>query len=357
VSEPLWRTFQSFVHIISIDLCWLRWDSTYHSRYIAATDNRRPWREVTLPSLLFPTAKSVRLSGCTTSCLVASVLGSASIPGPQLRSLELEDLKQWAEIHPTPPSFTHLRDLSAYLDANRSNLRIRRTTTGTFTALMGCHSNLTSLRITTAGLKHVYPQESGDNRVYALWATLLHSIRSTLCMFSFEQSQGHRNSSAPPPPQYQVHRPRSGLRPMDRFFVQHILPVLLKTPWPRMQHTEIRGVGRSVHIEHANPPIPTGEDVTFRPDITYEDASSNHPGHAGISVTRVAFSEHAQMRLHWVLGDGVELVIEERPLREYEEVEMRIRGSRHRMNSKVAREIDWGSARILVLLKCLTPRI
>jgi hypothetical protein len=69
VSEPLWRTFQSFVHIISIDLCWLRWDSTYHSRYIAATDNRRPWREVTLPSLLFPTAKSVRLSGCTTSCL------------------------------------------------------------------------------------------------------------------------------------------------------------------------------------------------------------------------------------------------------------------------------------------------
>jgi hypothetical protein len=192
--------------------------------------------------------------------------------------------------------------------------------TGGFTALMGRNSNLTSLRITTAGLKHVYLQESGDNRVYASWATSLDSIRSTLCKFSFEQSVGHRNWSAPPPPQYQVHRPRSGFRAMDRFFVQHILPILLKAPWPRMLHMEIRGVGRSVHIEHANPPIPTEEDVTFRPDITYEDASSNHPGHAGISVTRVAFSEHAQMRLRWVLGDGVQLVIEDRALREHEEV-------------------------------------
>jgi hypothetical protein len=86
---------------------------------------------------------------------------------------------------------------------------------------------------------------------------------------------------------------------------------------------EIRGVGRSVHIEHANPPIPTEEDVTFRPNITYANANalSVHLIHAGISVTRVAFSEHAQMQLRRVLGDGVELVIDERPLRTYEEVD------------------------------------
>jgi hypothetical protein len=53
----------------------------------------------------------------------------------------------------------------------------------------------------------------------------------------------------------------------------------------------------------------------------YEDASSNFSGHAATRVTRIAFSEDAQMLLRRILGDGVELVVEERALSKYEEVD------------------------------------
>jgi hypothetical protein len=108
---------------------------------------------------------------------------------------------------------------------------------------------------------------------------------------------------------------------MDRFFVHRILPVLLSALWPRMQRMEIRGVGRSVHTKRTFAPLPTEEDVLLRPDIMYEDASNNFFGHVATRVTRIAFSEDAPMRLRRILGDGVELVVEERALRKYEEVD------------------------------------
>jgi hypothetical protein len=189
--------------------------------------------------------------------------------------------------------------------------------TGGFTNLLGRNSTLTSLRITTAGNKHAYPQETRDDRVYTSWATFLASVRSTLVRFSSEQNEGHRNSA---PPQASPNRPTNGLRPMDRFFVQRILPVLLEATWPRMQYMEIRGVGRSVQ-NNILTPVTTEEDLALRPDIIYEDASSTYPGYAGIRMTRLAFSENAQMRLHRLLGDGVELIIDEWARRSYEDVD------------------------------------
>ncbi|KAF1945246.1 hypothetical protein EJ02DRAFT_320941, partial [Clathrospora elynae] len=144
------------------------------------------------------------------------------------------------------PAFENLQDLSVYLNANRSKTQIlpnRQTMVGALDTLVGRSSTMTSLHITTAGSATVFLPHSQDDRLYASWARFLASVRNSLCDLFFEQGEGRY----PNPPLYSSfdshNQTKLEVRPMDRHFIQWILPVLLDAPWPRMKRMEIRGVG------------------------------------------------------------------------------------------------------------------
>ncbi|KAH8810888.1 hypothetical protein F5884DRAFT_262116 [Xylogone sp. PMI_703] len=79
-----------------------------------------------------------------------------------------------------------------------------------------------------------------DAQRYKEYASFIRSVRGTLQHLVFEQAvrQGeiHRSCRAPHPHQ-------TGARPMDKRFLNYILPVLIERPWPVLQSMEILGLG------------------------------------------------------------------------------------------------------------------
>ncbi|KAH6882842.1 hypothetical protein BKA58DRAFT_464750 [Alternaria rosae] len=285
---------------MNVDLCWLR-----------------PWREATVPTQLFHGAQSIRISGRMTRELVTSILG-----GPRLESLDLNDLKLWAELEPAsnfnqkssasglasfvsdtvepelvPPASNHLQELRKYLNVNRARLRMRpneQVLAGTLDTLAARQIALSSLRITLAGPASGCHPTTQDDSLYRSWARFLASTRNTLCNLFFEQCEGSKTSSGP-------HRGRERRqtdepRPMDWLFVQQVLPVLLGAPWPHIKRMEIIGVGRI--------------------DRAYQDHLGRHE-----EVVRVAFPQKAREQLRELLDYEAELVIEERSSAEGEHVD------------------------------------
>jgi hypothetical protein len=103
-----------------------------------------------------------------------------------------------------------------------------RVMVGALDPLLGCCSNLTSLRITTVGeYEPRFPGEL-ENDLYRSWARFLNSARSTLNSFYFEQGYNRCNYGCTKG--YCCPRPTTNERMMDRLFVQWILPVLLEAP-------------------------------------------------------------------------------------------------------------------------------
>ncbi|PVH95903.1 hypothetical protein DM02DRAFT_659694 [Periconia macrospinosa] len=241
--EPMWTLFRSAVNVSSVDLCWLR-----------------RWREVTPPGPLFPSLKSLRLSGRMShefiSCILDSHITDRTQQQLPLEHLSLNNLFQWGYIDPQPPrlAFTHIRTLADFLRANLDTLRIDNgglSMVGHIDPLIGHLCHLKTLQIGTVAYasKVCYLPSSlevidipTDTSVYTQWAHLLASLRPTLEALCFDQGYdpwcpGRNRSGTVPTKPY---------RTMDWLFITHILPVLLAAPWPRMKRMHISGVGRVV---------------------------------------------------------------------------------------------------------------
>jgi hypothetical protein len=76
-----------------------------------------------------------------------------------------------------------------------------------------------------------------DVAVYREWAKFITSVKGRLEGFSFKQS------SLPGDEGIRGFGPDQQMRPIDRRFQKHMLPVFLERGWKRLKRLEIRGVG------------------------------------------------------------------------------------------------------------------
>ena len=145
--------------------------------------------------------------------LVTCIIG-----GPHLESLNLDDLKLWAEPEPAsnsdpkssesgskglvsdtaepelaPPASNLLQELRRYLDVNRARLQMRpneRVLADTLDTLAARQSVFKSLNITIAGPDTGCYYTTQDTSLYHSWARFLASTRNNLCNLFFEQCEG-----------------------------------------------------------------------------------------------------------------------------------------------------------------------
>lgn len=233
--------FRCFSNLWSLDLCWLRLVHAHIHRY--EINMRRNWREITPPGPLFPSLRSLRLSGCMSLDFVSSVVESQK---NYLQHLDLNNLFEWSKIDPPLPRLSHLRDLSLFIEANASNLKIslnKLPMLGHIDPLVDHLDNLKVLRIGTVGRIRTFSEGPHNTSVYASWARLLDAVRPTLEEFYFDQGYNRNNHASGARPR-SSNRPTPIYREMDELFIKNILPVLLEAPWPRIRRMHIRGVGR-----------------------------------------------------------------------------------------------------------------
>ena len=252
---------------------------------------------------------------------VTCVLG-----GPRLESINLNDLKLWAELETAsnsnpkpsgsglaslatdtaeselvPSASNQLQELRKYLDVNRARLQMRpneRLLADTLDTLAARQSVLKSLHITIAGPDTGYYYTPQDTSLYRSWARFLASARNTLCNLFFEQCEGIKESSGPR--RGHERRQTQGIRQMDWLFAQQVLPVLLGAPWPQIKRMEIRGVGQI--------------DSVYRSVYHYELERR-------VEVVRVVAPPKATEQLRKLLDYEAELVIEERSSAKCEHVD------------------------------------
>ncbi|KAH7084282.1 hypothetical protein FB567DRAFT_78704 [Paraphoma chrysanthemicola] len=269
--EPLWTAFKRCTNISHVDICWIR-----------------PWREVTLPPPLFPSARSVRLSGCMTRAFVSRVLEPSS---QNLEHLALVNLLRWSDGAQSLPQFDHISALNDYLYENNAEEELEppsRLMLGALDFLIG-RSSLTTLCIGTLGDK----SRNGDadpryDELYSSWSRILNDSRCTLQRFCFDQGveiYGHGR------PQRTVHKQREA----DRLFSKWILPVLLDSPWPLLRRLQLKGVQSLIHEGQF---IQLDNAETQLPQIDLEISellSKTLPEGASISVDAWASREYEQI--------------------------------------------------------------
>ena len=252
--------------------------------------------------------------------LVHCILARSS---SQLRHIELSNLLQWSEVEPALPKFTNAQGLEAYWKKHESDhktLPYTRLMAGALDPFVGRCSTLTSLCITTVGRDDEWSPEPWDDRRYSSWARFLDSVSDQLCYFSFKQGVS-RNAVAAPTGS-RPGKPQYDYQPMDRLFREWILPVLLAAHWSRMRRLEIRGVGRTVDERYWQRP-PGKEDfndagVEF--EVEHPTSHSSTSQWYKVTITRVAFHAAAQAQLRKLLPESAELIVEEEPERDYEDI-------------------------------------
>ncbi|KAH3992047.1 hypothetical protein HBI24_223110 [Parastagonospora nodorum] len=281
--EPLWNIFQSFTNITHVDFCWVR-----------------AWREVTLPGYLFPSATSIRLSGCMSRELAACILRPQLPNDSNITHLELNGISQWAEATPPMPTFAHLRDRQAYIKDHYHDhkpVRNSRQMIDALDPLIGHCPHLISLRIAILGPCEEQGPDSREERLYQSCARFISSVRKTLRKLDFEQGYSFNEQAQWVRPS--TERKKIFPRPMDRIFARFILPVLMDAPWPHMEKMVIRGVGESTREYTEEYPMPADTE-----DVEYTDFGGCYQEDRGIrtqfwafDVTVKSFPSAAQMQL------------------------------------------------------------
>jgi hypothetical protein len=231
-------------------------------------------------------------------------------PFHRFNSIETNNLMQWSELEPALPEATHLRELSAYIHhVKPPKIPSTRVMVGALDPLLGCCSNLTSLRITTVGEYEPWFPGELENDLYRSWARFLNSARSTLHSFYFEQGYNRCNYGCTKG--YCCPRPTTNERMMDRLFVQWILPVLLEAPWPRISRMELRGIGKMRKTLWLSEPPSLADEQDVICEVT-----DDRYGYK-VDMTHVAFPISAKDDLEKLVGDAT-LIIEEEQSRDYE---------------------------------------
>jgi hypothetical protein len=230
--------------------------------------------------------------------------------GPDLRSqnvtlefLDLNNVFEWSKIDPPPPSFTHLRDFVQFVGSNSDNLNIRpdrRPMLGHVDTLVGHLSALRHLRIGTIGNHRRTESDPHEVLLYASWARLLGSVRSTLEQFEFEQGFNRNDESNPRDPQPGILKGEA--RAMDRAFVEHMLPVLVAAPWPRMRRMRICGVGRTT-LTHTTSTRPIESELTSTDEYKVREVGSGDSICYEVEKTLIAVPLRLREQLRELLGE------------------------------------------------------
>ena len=104
---------------------------------------------------------------------------------------------------------------------------------------------LTSLTIATVGNAETSQFTSARDKLrYTEWARFISSVRQTFCFFSFKQ--GYSRNYYHAPRGCRAPRRHLGLGPIDAFFNQWLLPIVLESPWPHIKRMKFRSVGPSM---------------------------------------------------------------------------------------------------------------
>lgn len=188
--------------------------------------------------------------------------------------------------------------------------------------LIGSCKNLKSLRIGTIGLSSELWHTPRSDLLYASWASFLGSVQDTLQSFHFDQGFNRNDETRPKGGCRPGMRRSSNHRPMDELFIEHILPGLLKAPWPRMKHMVIHGVGRKKHT-YNSATRPDEEDFAD-PSIEWSVQETQRDGMPQYTIekTYITMPTQARERLRALLGGGdnseAVLIIEEEQGRDWE---------------------------------------
>ncbi|KAH8803537.1 hypothetical protein F5884DRAFT_509026 [Xylogone sp. PMI_703] len=97
-----------------------------------------------------------------------------------------------------------------------------------------------------------------DNRRYKEYASFIGSVKGTLRDFVFEQGLRQEEDCHPGYAHpYNPPRQTGIMRPMDKRFLEYILPVLIEGPWPVLKTVQIFGLGgKPLHHIPFIPPNP-----------------------------------------------------------------------------------------------------
>ncbi|KAK2742771.1 hypothetical protein FQN55_007714 [Onygenales sp. PD_40] len=229
----LWQVFAQFTNLTFIDMAFLRYPGVKE-----------------LPLTLFSNARSVRLLGQVAGPIARDILHSLDAErlnslvldnlqdfGPMSRGSTFATVKQTAEIGDCISSLCNCSPRPGPLRGHLQGL--------TFT-------NLRYLRLRSAGQENINCLKwspANEEKRYREWAGFIEGVKPILETFIFEQgvlpatSKGHYQSL--------LCRLRENAgatiqdaRPMDRRFIDHILPVILSGGWHKLRLMVILGVGR-----------------------------------------------------------------------------------------------------------------
>jgi hypothetical protein len=186
----------------------------------------------------------------------------------------MNDLSRFSEPESPMPTFGHLRDLQAYYHSrgyhySNNGDGSRRQALDVLDQLVGQCEHLTPLHIAMLAPKEEQVPRSHEDRQYVSCARFLDSVRQTLRTFTYEQGFSYDKHAAEECWSDGWGETPVFPRPMDRMLAQHVSPILLEAPWPRMKTMKLVGVGETER--ECSGKVPPWEDGPSTKDIVYED--------------------------------------------------------------------------------------
>lgn len=225
--QRLWKAFQSLVNVTSVDICSM--DVQQH--YV-------------IPPPLFPSATKIRIGGTMPYALFRAILAFPA----KLQSLDIDNVQGLGQAS-DGIRLDYVNSLYDVRETEDENLvpitRHPGPMRGHLLPLTGCCTKLRYLRITSVG-QDDYPEyrfcEKREKARYTEVANFIESVKPSLERLHLEYGT---EPDRPPPMGIrgaQHWRHHVG-RPMDRTFIENILPTLSRGPWPVLISMIIRGIG------------------------------------------------------------------------------------------------------------------
>lgn len=214
--EEWGRAMQSLTHVQSVDMA----SDDYFS------PNRIPLPATQLPTDLFQSATSVRLTGRMEYGLAKSILNA--INPATLKHLCLDMVQEhWGRLSE--------RGIMPGEKGEDGRILAFGVMSGLLTTLTGRCTALRTLILRRAGQNTYWNgwHETADKLSYVEWASFIHSVQGTVEEFVFEQAGCWSTNN----------RPERMF--MDERFQRLVFPAIVSGNWPCLNILELRGVGGS----------------------------------------------------------------------------------------------------------------
>ncbi|CZR53616.1 uncharacterized protein PAC_03496 [Phialocephala subalpina] len=223
----LWKAFQSLVNVTSVDICSMDVQQYYVN-----------------PPPLFHSATKIRIGGRMPYALFRGILAFPA----KLQSLDIDNVQGWGQVSDRV-RLDHISSLYEVRETEDENLvpitRHPGPMIGHLLPLTGCCTKLRYLRITSVG-QDDYPDhrwcEKREKARYTEVAKFIESVKPSLERLHLEYGT---EPDRPPPMGFRgiEHWKHHVGRPMDRRFIENIIPTLSRGPWPVLISMIIRGIG------------------------------------------------------------------------------------------------------------------